>query len=249
MNSMQTALKPYGLCRRTKNIQHLAWRHLTRSISLFVNMFVDLPACIMKSLQHNVLSKSFLKWDLTSCVKLQHWILSSVCLASCPQVSLGLIHGKASHIIWPPNRWQRIEQSLPPERGPLLNWNTTPKEDEDWGGAVSSQPVGGAVSSQPVRCTVTLYWVTSPWNGRSDSWQTDHVNGSSLFQWLNSLYTVCHVEHQDNKYIVNLLSEFRHGKELFYMLWKTCQLDVEEAIHGKLALIQTGNKNTRPICS
>ncbi|XP_046890701.1 mitochondrial inner membrane protease subunit 2 isoform X2 [Hypomesus transpacificus] len=46
-------------------------------------------------------------------------------------VSLGLIHGKASHIIWPPNRWQRIEPSLPPERGPLLNWNTTPEEDED----------------------------------------------------------------------------------------------------------------------
>ncbi|TNN00679.1 hypothetical protein fugu_011925 [Takifugu bimaculatus] len=29
-------------------------------------------------------------------------------------VSVGLLHGRASHIIWPPKRWQRIEASLPP---------------------------------------------------------------------------------------------------------------------------------------
>uniref|UniRef100_UPI003AB0D2F3 mitochondrial inner membrane protease subunit 2-like n=1 Tax=Centroberyx gerrardi TaxID=166262 RepID=UPI003AB0D2F3 len=34
-------------------------------------------------------------------------------------VSVGLLHGRASHIIWPPNRWQRIRPSLPPNRGPL----------------------------------------------------------------------------------------------------------------------------------
>ncbi|KAI4789460.1 hypothetical protein KUCAC02_032828, partial [Chaenocephalus aceratus] len=34
-------------------------------------------------------------------------------------VSVGLLHGRASHIIWPPNRWQRIAASLPPNRGPL----------------------------------------------------------------------------------------------------------------------------------
>ncbi|XP_023204741.1 mitochondrial inner membrane protease subunit 2 isoform X1 [Xiphophorus maculatus] len=34
-------------------------------------------------------------------------------------VSLGLLHGRASHIIWPPNRWQRIKPSLPPNREPL----------------------------------------------------------------------------------------------------------------------------------
>uniref|UniRef100_A0AAQ4PL64 Mitochondrial inner membrane protease subunit 2 n=1 Tax=Gasterosteus aculeatus aculeatus TaxID=481459 RepID=A0AAQ4PL64_GASAC len=34
-------------------------------------------------------------------------------------VSVGLLHGRASHIIWPPNRWQRIEASLPADRGPL----------------------------------------------------------------------------------------------------------------------------------
>ncbi|XP_063754483.1 mitochondrial inner membrane protease subunit 2 isoform X2 [Eleginops maclovinus] len=34
-------------------------------------------------------------------------------------VSVGLLHGRASHIIWPPNRWQRITASLPPNRGPL----------------------------------------------------------------------------------------------------------------------------------
>uniref|UniRef100_A0A8C4FEH9 Mitochondrial inner membrane protease subunit 2 n=1 Tax=Dicentrarchus labrax TaxID=13489 RepID=A0A8C4FEH9_DICLA len=34
-------------------------------------------------------------------------------------VSVGLLHGRASHIIWPPNRWQQIKPSLPPNRGPL----------------------------------------------------------------------------------------------------------------------------------
>uniref|UniRef100_A0A3Q3JR90 Mitochondrial inner membrane protease subunit 2 n=1 Tax=Monopterus albus TaxID=43700 RepID=A0A3Q3JR90_MONAL len=34
-------------------------------------------------------------------------------------VSVGLLHGRASHIIWPPNRWQRIRASLPANRGPL----------------------------------------------------------------------------------------------------------------------------------
>lgn len=34
-------------------------------------------------------------------------------------VSVGLLHGRASHIIWPPNRWQRILPALPPNRGPL----------------------------------------------------------------------------------------------------------------------------------
>uniref|UniRef100_A0A3P8X2N7 Mitochondrial inner membrane protease subunit 2 n=1 Tax=Cynoglossus semilaevis TaxID=244447 RepID=A0A3P8X2N7_CYNSE len=34
-------------------------------------------------------------------------------------VSVGLIHGRASHIIWPPNRWQQIKPSLPPNRGPV----------------------------------------------------------------------------------------------------------------------------------
>ncbi|XP_020774810.1 mitochondrial inner membrane protease subunit 2 isoform X1 [Boleophthalmus pectinirostris] len=34
-------------------------------------------------------------------------------------VSVGLLHGRASHIIWPPHRWQRISPALPPNRGPL----------------------------------------------------------------------------------------------------------------------------------
>ncbi|TDH09871.1 hypothetical protein EPR50_G00092580 [Perca flavescens] len=34
-------------------------------------------------------------------------------------VAVGLLHGRASHIIWPPNRWQRIKASLPANRGPL----------------------------------------------------------------------------------------------------------------------------------
>ncbi|KAF7223977.1 mitochondrial inner membrane protease subunit 2 isoform X1 [Nothobranchius furzeri] len=36
-------------------------------------------------------------------------------------VSVGLLHGRASYIIWPPNRWQRIRASLPLDRGPLDN--------------------------------------------------------------------------------------------------------------------------------
>ncbi|KAM6972645.1 mitochondrial inner membrane protease subunit 2 [Aplochiton taeniatus] len=47
-------------------------------------------------------------------------------------VSVGLVHGKASHIIWPPHRWQKIQKSLPEDRGPLLNWNIAgPLEEED----------------------------------------------------------------------------------------------------------------------
>ncbi|KAJ8002836.1 hypothetical protein DPEC_G00163110 [Dallia pectoralis] len=48
-------------------------------------------------------------------------------------VSLGLVHGRASHIIWPPNRWQRIEPSVPPERRPLIDWHadTTEEQEED----------------------------------------------------------------------------------------------------------------------
>ncbi|XP_061578209.1 mitochondrial inner membrane protease subunit 2 [Cololabis saira] len=34
-------------------------------------------------------------------------------------VSMGLLHGRASHIIWPPHRWQQIRPSLPQNRGPL----------------------------------------------------------------------------------------------------------------------------------
>lgn len=41
-------------------------------------------------------------------------------------VSVGLLHGRASHIIWPPHRWQKISPTLPPNRGPL----EISKEDE-----------------------------------------------------------------------------------------------------------------------
>ncbi|XP_077592107.1 mitochondrial inner membrane protease subunit 2 isoform X1 [Stigmatopora nigra] len=35
-------------------------------------------------------------------------------------VSLALLHGRASHIVWPPARWQRIQGRLPPDRTPLF---------------------------------------------------------------------------------------------------------------------------------
>ncbi|XP_077896196.1 mitochondrial inner membrane protease subunit 2 isoform X2 [Ictidomys tridecemlineatus] len=31
-------------------------------------------------------------------------------------VSLGLLHAHATHILWPPERWQKLESVLPPER-------------------------------------------------------------------------------------------------------------------------------------
>uniref|UniRef100_A0A673GJC4 Mitochondrial inner membrane protease subunit 2 n=1 Tax=Sinocyclocheilus rhinocerous TaxID=307959 RepID=A0A673GJC4_9TELE len=46
-------------------------------------------------------------------------------------VSRGLVHGRASHIIWPPSRWQRIEPSVPPERRPLLNWDGATEDGYD----------------------------------------------------------------------------------------------------------------------
>ncbi|XP_075284370.1 mitochondrial inner membrane protease subunit 2 isoform X1 [Opisthocomus hoazin] len=34
-------------------------------------------------------------------------------------VSLGLLHARATHILWPPHRWQKLQPMLPPERKPL----------------------------------------------------------------------------------------------------------------------------------
>lgn len=40
-------------------------------------------------------------------------------------VSLGLLHARATHILWPPARWQKLESVLPPERLPLLSEQDT----------------------------------------------------------------------------------------------------------------------------
>ncbi|XP_016075941.1 PREDICTED: mitochondrial inner membrane protease subunit 2-like [Miniopterus natalensis] len=34
-------------------------------------------------------------------------------------VSLGLLHAHATHILWPPERWQKLQSVLPPERLPV----------------------------------------------------------------------------------------------------------------------------------
>uniref|UniRef100_A0A8D0DQQ4 Mitochondrial inner membrane protease subunit 2 n=1 Tax=Salvator merianae TaxID=96440 RepID=A0A8D0DQQ4_SALMN len=34
-------------------------------------------------------------------------------------VSLGLLHARATHILWPPGRWQKLQPKLPPDRQPL----------------------------------------------------------------------------------------------------------------------------------
>ncbi|XP_051886544.1 dedicator of cytokinesis protein 4-like isoform X5 [Pristis pectinata] len=36
-------------------------------------------------------------------------------------VSLGLVHARASHIIWPPNRWMKLQAQLPEKRRPLMS--------------------------------------------------------------------------------------------------------------------------------
>ncbi|XP_064200891.1 mitochondrial inner membrane protease subunit 2 isoform X2 [Anguilla rostrata] len=46
-------------------------------------------------------------------------------------VSLGLVHAKASHIIWPPHRWQRIVPRLPSDRAPLLSLNEDSEEERN----------------------------------------------------------------------------------------------------------------------
>ncbi|XP_077373975.1 mitochondrial inner membrane protease subunit 2 [Festucalex cinctus] len=46
-------------------------------------------------------------------------------------VSLALLHGRASHIIWPPGRWQRIRADLPPNRAPLASHDRRDGDDEE----------------------------------------------------------------------------------------------------------------------
>ncbi|KAM6437990.1 mitochondrial inner membrane protease subunit 2 isoform 1-T2 [Liasis olivaceus] len=36
-------------------------------------------------------------------------------------ISLGLLHARATHILWPPERWQKLQPKLFPERQPLQN--------------------------------------------------------------------------------------------------------------------------------
>lgn len=50
--------------------------------------------------------------------------LLSLCF-SWIQVSLGLLHAHATHILWPPERWQKLESVLPPERLPV-------QREEEW---------------------------------------------------------------------------------------------------------------------
>ncbi|XP_066445404.1 mitochondrial inner membrane protease subunit 2-like [Eleutherodactylus coqui] len=35
-------------------------------------------------------------------------------------VSLGLLHGHATHILWPPSRWQKLKPLLPQKHKPIL---------------------------------------------------------------------------------------------------------------------------------
>lgn len=45
---------------------------------------------------------------------------------------MGLILAKASHIVWPPSRWRRLEPRLPNDRKPLTSqWPKIPA-DAEW---------------------------------------------------------------------------------------------------------------------
>ncbi|GAB6029914.1 hypothetical protein CHUAL_005613 [Chamberlinius hualienensis] len=49
-------------------------------------------------------------------------------------VSVGLITAKASHIVWPPNRWQKLKSFIPSDRAPLMSADaahTLNMEDEE----------------------------------------------------------------------------------------------------------------------
>ncbi|XP_029472821.1 mitochondrial inner membrane protease subunit 2 isoform X1 [Rhinatrema bivittatum] len=35
------------------------------------------------------------------------------------RISLGLLHGQATHILWPPSRWQKLKSILPSKRNPV----------------------------------------------------------------------------------------------------------------------------------
>ncbi|XP_056429892.1 mitochondrial inner membrane protease subunit 2-like [Hyla sarda] len=37
------------------------------------------------------------------------------------EVSLGLLHAHATHILWPPGRWQKLTPLLPQERNPIMS--------------------------------------------------------------------------------------------------------------------------------
>ncbi|XP_077712279.1 mitochondrial inner membrane protease subunit 2 isoform X2 [Canis aureus] len=50
------------------------------------------------------------------------FLSDSLCIkqsVNVQQVSLGLLHAHATHILWPPERWQKLESVLPPERLPV----------------------------------------------------------------------------------------------------------------------------------
>ncbi|KAL9854550.1 mitochondrial inner membrane protease subunit 2 isoform 1-T3 [Geothlypis trichas] len=51
--------------------------------------------------------------------KFVEFIMKNEKREECLTVSLGLLHGRATHILWPPQRWQKLQPMLPPERKPL----------------------------------------------------------------------------------------------------------------------------------
>lgn len=47
-------------------------------------------------------------------------VCSSLDSNSFGPVSLGLVKGRATHIVWPPKRWSKLEHNIPPFRSPTI---------------------------------------------------------------------------------------------------------------------------------
>ncbi|XP_051474020.1 mitochondrial inner membrane protease subunit 2 isoform X2 [Apus apus] len=68
---------------------------------------------------HSFDSNAFGPLCSADCVELFIQKISSKQMSTTFKVSLGLLHARATHILWPPQRWQKLYPVLPPERKPL----------------------------------------------------------------------------------------------------------------------------------
>ena len=54
-----------------------------------------------------------------SCISMTMWRDCSLVLPNLLQVSLGLVSGVATHVVWPPKRWMKLDTSVEKDRKPL----------------------------------------------------------------------------------------------------------------------------------
>lgn len=87
-----------------------------------------------------------------------------ICITFWVQVSLGLLHARATHILWPPKRWQKLQPMLPPERKPLQREQEWPKHLDRrsrsevmpaWDAVVLSSTVKALPKVLSYQCTIS----------------------------------------------------------------------------------------------